>query len=641
MVDWDYDWAIYDAMCLIEKNLQEIWNTKSINTKLVDEIFDKWLLKISDDSDRNIWARELFLWAFRLIRNDRWHYKSTTKRFEISCDSEENCIQYLAFISQLFNYLDRNLANKPTIESISINDNQLEIIGDKFNGNLKVFIDSESLDIISIDKNILRVRKPENESGIIIIKSGILESNSFEYFNHKNPKILFRQVIATEIKLYTDKSCSIVLEGVYGVKYIVHEIWWNQYVHISPTNNHYSIGDYISNDWGVLSHGECWYKDPTEWWRIKYAWTGSLEIAWEIIWKKSVMKPQRIEIRPWELILGVNEVRWIQAILIESDWFITKETNITKSSIWHIEHENVATIAPKTWILRSKSLGNTTVSCKYSWLHTTLNVQIITPVAWLLVKYHFSELQRYQQIKFDSNNNLFITNQSDKIYEISNNGEFLTKVILPEYDDPKYGISDFKALIDSISIDPTTQEVIFTSLRPNRAYQATKEKLNIIVDAASPTWIIGTLKWLDKSSSDWVMYIADMAWRILKVNSKNEAFFFPVPYVPILLELLNQDRILIYGNSWLMLHELGNPEKDMRIIFEWPVSSFTVQWEMVYIWTWDGSIYEININNKRHKRKVAEWLWTIWWMDCDSRWNLYISIFDGKPNEVWIYKLYL
>lgn len=641
LVDCDYDGAIYDSLCLLEKELQEVWNTKSINTNLVEEVFKNGSVRISDNADRNIWAKELFLGAFRLIRNDRWHHKSTTRKFEITCETKENCIQYLGFVSQLFNYLERNLINKPTIESFSVTESYIEIIGDKFSDNSEVLLGSEPMKIISIDKNTIRIQKPDKENGIITIKSGVLESNQFEYHNHKSPKILFREVITTGVKLYSDKNCSIVIEGVWAVKYIVHEIWWNSYVHISPTTLEYNVGDYISNDWGMLGHGECWYTDPIQWWKTKYAWTSSLEIIWEVIWKKGVMKPQRIEIRPWELILSINEVRWVQAILIESDWFITRETNVSKSSIWSIENESIATIVPKTWILRSKSLGNTTISCKYSWLHASVKVQVITPIEWLLVRYHFSELQRYQQIKFDSEDNLFITNQSDRIYEISNDGRFLTKVILPEYDDPKYGISDFKALIDSISIDPVTQEVIFTSLRPNRAYQATKEKLNIIVDAANPTGIIGALKWLDKSSSDWVTYIADMAWRILKVNSKNETFFFQVPYIPISLELLNQDRILIYGNSWLMLHELSNPEKDMRIIFEWAMSSFTVQWEMVYIWTWDGSIYELNINNKRHKRKVAEWLWTIWWMDCDSKWNLYISIFDGKPNEVWIYKLYL
>jgi hypothetical protein len=110
-----YDSAIFEGCKFLEIKLQAVGNTKSINTALVDQLFTNAALVISNDEHRNMWAKELFLGLMRLIRNDRWHNKTMDESIEIKCETPENCLQYLCFISLLLFYTDRNLARKPEL----------------------------------------------------------------------------------------------------------------------------------------------------------------------------------------------------------------------------------------------------------------------------------------------------------------------------------------------------------------------------------------------------------------------------------------------------------------------------------------------------------------------------------------------
>ena len=79
----EYDSAIYDAAGLLEKKLQELGNTTSINATLAAEVFDTGKLKLSQNAQLDAGAKELFCGFFRLIRNDRAHWKEESKPLEI------------------------------------------------------------------------------------------------------------------------------------------------------------------------------------------------------------------------------------------------------------------------------------------------------------------------------------------------------------------------------------------------------------------------------------------------------------------------------------------------------------------------------------------------------------------------------
>ena len=162
----DYDWAIYDSTTYLEAKLQEIGDTKSINTSLVNELFGSSKIQISYDKDRNIGAKNLFDSAFRLIRNDRAHDKSTKEKVEITCNNEADCLKYLGFISLLILFLDRNIPNSPIIDSYNISLN-VELLGNNFKPGSKVFVNDNEVEILSLEPSKIVISLPDKLSGLI------------------------------------------------------------------------------------------------------------------------------------------------------------------------------------------------------------------------------------------------------------------------------------------------------------------------------------------------------------------------------------------------------------------------------------------------------------------------------------------
>ena len=405
----DYDGAIYDATTYIEARLQEIGQTGSINTGLVKEVFESRKVQISEENDRNVGARNLFDGAFRLIRNDRAHDKNTLIKVEIPCDNEADCFKYLSFISLLLHYLDRNLATKPFIDSVGVGHN-IELRGQNFTGDLKVLVNNSECKILSYDSSRIIIPLPAESTGTIQIKKRSLFSNTVNYCitpdDHENRYM----VLAINIELYSDKGCTQKIEGISGIKMMEYEAG-RESLRISPTRNEYSIGDYVRHNFGSGTCGEAWYKDPLDAGNIKYAWTGSALFTGEVIGKSGSLKPVKLSIRPEKIIAGIHENRLVRAVITESDGILYIEKDITTKAEWEIGDKNIVYIDGKGF-LRTKALGKTDIFCKYATLHDTIAVEVITPTSGTKVKYFSSNLRRYQQIRLDSKNNLYISNQS-------------------------------------------------------------------------------------------------------------------------------------------------------------------------------------------------------------------------------------
>lgn len=632
----DYDGAIYDATTYLEARLQETGQTGTINTGLVKEVFENGKIQISEDKDRNVGACNLFDGVFRLIRNDRAHDKDTKTKIEIPCDNEGDCIKYLSFISLLLHYLDRNLATKPFIESVGVGQN-IELRGQNFTHDLKVLVNNSECKIISFDSSRIIIPLPAEIAGTIQIKKMSLLSNTVKYCitpeTHENRY----RVLATNIELYSDKKCSTKIEGVFGIKMMAYE-GGRESLRISPTRNEYSIGDYVRHNFGSGTCGEAWYKDPLDAGIIKYAWTGSVIFTGEIIGKAGSLKPVKLNIRPERIIAGIHENRLVRAVVTESDGILYIEKDITTTAEWETGDKNIAYIDGKGF-LRTKLLGKTGLFCKYADFHDTITVEVITPTFGTKVKYFSSNLRRYQQIKFDSKNNLYISNQSPIIYKVETATGNLCEVInLPHYDDPIYGVSDFPPSIDRLAID--SKDTLYINCnRPNSIYKVNSTLREILKSSKA-------LKGLDIDSRG-TIYAANMSKELIRKYPDGKEEVIPIEIMSVDVALLDDERIVVSsagGGNAIDIYSTDNGSLLRRIISPHikSVSDLAIYNGTVFVLTFHGGeVFKLDLQGDNHI-KIAEGFAVGGGLAADSQGNLYVAVFDSADkSQNTIYKIYL
>ncbi len=637
LLNGDYDGAIYDSIAYLEVKLQKIGETKSINTTLVKEVFENNKVQISSDKDRNVGAQELFSGVFRLIRNDRGHDKNIEEKAEIPCENKDDCLKYLGFISLLILYLERNIALKPIIDSHKVSLN-IELLGSNFTSESSVHVNNEIVPILSLEPTQILISLPKKSKGIIWIKNNQLTSNSIEYSipasTHENQL----KIIATNIKLFIDKETKIERQGITGTKLIVYEKG-RQYTRISPTKIQYSVGDYVTHQFDRNETcDESWYKDPLDGELVKYAWTGSALFNGEVIGKEKSLKPIKLSIKPEKIVSGLSESRLLRAIIVESDGILNIERDVSSEVQWQSENENIAYINKEGFLIL-KELGSTSILCKYKSLHDKINIEVITPTKGMKVKYFSSDIKRYQNIRFDKHDNLFISNQSSSVYKLTSKGLFKEILHLPNYEDPKYGLSDNQPSIDRLEVCPN-QNIYINCSRPRSVQKFENSRLNHVLNSTKPLKGIVT-------DSKGVIYIANMDNEIIKIKKDKSTEILPIQIHSLDLRLLDDDNIIVGsagGGDVIHIYSTSNGKLQKSIIspFIKVPTDFAVKNKEVYVACFhSGDIYKLDLNGNNHT-KIAEGFDIIGGIDFDNSGNLYVAIFDSPDNSnVCIYKIYL
>ena len=412
-----------------------------------------------------------------------------------------------------------------------------------------------------------------------------------------------------------------------------------QYPRISPTKEKYTVGDYVAHrfDTGEIC-GETWYKDPLDSGIVKYAWTSSALFNSEIISKEKSFKPIQLSIKPETIVSGTGETRLLRAIVIESDGTLNLEKDISQLAEWKTEDTKIAYLT-NMGFLRLKSLGETRILCTYKGLHDSINVKVITPTTGTKVKYFSSDLKRYRQIRFDAENNLYITNQSPSVYKITAEGLLEELLRLPQYEDPKYGFTDSQPSIDTLAIDPSGQVYINCSL-PRSVYKVAAGKLNEVIKSSKP------LKGIDVDSKG-VVYVGNMDNEIIKIKPNGDPEILPIGIHSIDLKLLDDSKIIVGsagGGNIMNIYSTsdGTLLKSISSPFIKSPTDFAVKNGEAFVACFhSGVVYKLDLDGDNHI-KIVEGLETIGGIDFDIKGNLYVSIFDSRDStKICIYKIYL
>ena len=644
----DFDGAIFESCLYLEAKLQEIGETKTINTKLVKEVFDNKKLIVSEDKDRNIGAMNFFDFIFRLLRNDRGHNKTLNKKIEIPCNGKEDCLKYLSVISLALQYIQRNFANKPFIESYSVNNN-FELKGGHFNDTTKVFVNNIEVAPISVQSERILITIPEKTEGEVYVKNELLESDVLSYsLPAGKPKNATYEVVAVNIDLYSDKDLKNKNTDYVGVKYVTHEISGRQYIGISPTNKIYKVGDYI--DFGQFDHSktcsETWYKDPLNQNIIRSAWTGSAVLIGDTIGHKGKLTERSISITPSIIKMVKDDKILVRAVLHKGDGVLPVEEDVSENSDckWSIINEDIAHIDVNGF-LRSKKLGSATIECKYKSFHCTAKVEVFSQTSGTKIKYFANNLNHLQQLVVDSKDNIYLTNQSNIVWRIGMEADKtgkLEKVIeLPCFDDPVYGLHDNPPMIDCISIDKD-DNLYINSHAPRAIYKfdIASFKSTTLKQSTRPLKSIAV-------DSKGIAYVGNMENELIKIYPDGREEILKIEIHSIGLALLDDDRIAVVsagGGNNIDLYSTSDGVRISRISTP-DISSPTdiaCHNNKAYVACFHGGdIYELDFNTKSHKKIVGD-LFTAGGLAFDNEGNILYSCFDASdPSNICIWKIYL
>ncbi|WP_156175127.1 hypothetical protein [Bradyrhizobium sp. LTSP849] len=115
-----------------------------------------------------------------------------------------------------------------------------------------------------------------------------------------------------------------------------------------------------------------------------------------------------------------------------------REVDVTDRVTWTIADTSIAYASGPTLI--SKALGKTRISCHLDNFEATATVTIESIPKQDSVIF-FQGLRRLQQLRFSTDGNLFICNQSAQVYRIDPSGRFETVLRLPVADTAVYAIT--------------------------------------------------------------------------------------------------------------------------------------------------------------------------------------------------------
>jgi hypothetical protein len=594
---------------------------------LVNELFDNKYLIISEEKEKNLWAQQLFMWAHKLIRNDRWHNFTLNKQTEFSCDNIFDCLNYLWFINLLLNFLDKNLAIKPIILSYNIIGLDIEITMEKVYKWMQVFINNTEAKIINTNINTLKIEN-KNIKWKLKVYYNWIESNEIEFIIGKENKNNIYEVVKGNITLFKDKKC----ENEWDIKWVLLKVneGWKDRMQIFPTNIDYNEWDYV--EWWFDYINQCWESWAKYESEIIYTFTWSLFFNWKVYWKSSIKKDFKIEITS----PSISAYNWSNIILWcklhKSDKYHCDEENISEICEWKSNNNKIGYIQKWSNILYIKNIWEVEISCTYKNLHSSKKIKISTPISNNHYLYYKNKITHLQQIDINEQGDIFISNQSNTIYKLDWK-TWKKKEILKLPNEP---FSLNPPQIDCLRLDIKNELLYFSSISWNFLwyYDFNKNKIKKVISWEDIWWTIKSIA-IDENGQIYtttmknIIRVIDKEWNIIKsIKTK---------FNTIDIDIIEDKYIIVWWWGWIEILNV-NWEETKDILFpDISISDFKYKDWYIYLCSFHNKkIYKYNIDKKEIKEVVDLWDKIPWWICIDKDNNLYISIFSW---DNWIYKI--
>lgn len=632
-----YDDAIFAALRYIEGEIQERIGSKSIGQSLLNEAFDtnSPRINISDDARDREGIKEIFSGALSNIRNDRGHKKTPF----LPCKTLEGCILYLSFASFLLYLLDKDKHTFPQIQAVRIlgsyDQPRIELRGLNFRKDVRVLAERDEISIVRTSETLIEALLPSRFNGTVKIVLGDTESNEVycDAASLKQEVDNFYETIAAEIPLYEDCNCTLLRTGVTGLLLRATE-GGGEFLRIVPTYpNKYKAGFYVTH--GPFQNqvvGETWYRDPNTG-EIHYAWTSSSITIPDVISQAGGPKLVGISILPSRIKTQIDERHTLSILGHFRDGNIRKEIDITDRVAWRSIDPSIVFVNKA--IVYPKKLGRSRIECELEGFAASSDISIEHfPKGERAV--YFQGLRRLQQIKFDSEDNLYICNQSASIYQILRAGGFreVVRVSLP--DTAPYGI-------DCIALD-SKRNLFATDVAKRMCLRFPWTGQRYSNPDTLATVVSGTKKGIVVDSTGHI-FVAVMGpgiheGSIIHIEPNGRESFFQTRDTPIYLALDSGGNIVTPSTSERAIHIYSRNGELINIIphgVEDSVSDILIDPSgAIYLpFFYSGQLFRITIEQSGPKlEKVAEGFPTPGGIAMDSQGRIYISNFGGNTIEL-------
>lgn len=595
-----YDTAIFEAFKYVEAEIQERIGSRGVGINLINEAFQETNPKILISTDaRGIRGlTDLFSGALGSIRNERGH----NKKPPIPCETKEDCFLYLAFASLLMYLLDKDKNIFPRIDTIRLygSKEQLraELQGNNFGVDSKVLAEGQEVTKLLTSATKIEVLLPENFSGKLkIITSDNKESNEINCDTQAFDEGVnnYYEIIAAEIPLYKDSYCLEKREDVVGIIFKSFEggVESTRILPVKPDS--YNAGYYITYGSFRLDDTveESWYKDPSSS-KICYAWDRTLLFNSEVICESGNFVLGGIAILPKEILTEVDEKRPLKVRGWGKDGEISKDIDITKEVTWRVENNEIAFVDHKG-ILISKKLGTTKVQCTYKTFTSTANISVGNCPKGSRTTF-IQGISKPEQIRTDDKDNLYICNQSEKVYRISPNGNFEEVIRFSN-------IHGQLVKIDNIAVDKN-QNLYVNDINEGVCYKFLWDRNRYVNPTQFATVLTGRKKGIvtDFHGNVFVGVVNKMKGYIIHVKPTGEEVYFETEETPLSLAIDQQGNIVTpapYSKEIHIYNRNGSLiEKYSHGIDDTP-SDIYISNDTIYIAFYrTGSVYSLNKDRK-------------------------------------------
>lgn len=432
-----YDDAILAAFRLVEGRLQNRLGTASIGQPLLAEAFDSSppRVDIGRPIDRSA-IRDLFSGALGHIRNDRAHKLAPA----LPCTSLSVCISYLHFAALLLYLLSKDKAIAPQVESVSVRAGSIagiEIFGVNFNDAIRVLANGEEMAIVQRNSNLLDVRLPSGFMGLVEVYDGndLIFETPCSARSLDSVPVTFYEILFDELPLYGDAEASQQLSDVVGIQVRAYEGGHVFRVIWPVERGKYRKRQIVSHGpWGQEErYGDTWYRDPASN-EVKLAWNSAALWRPDVIGDAAELNLSAVAVLPGAVSIDPGGVRTLTARGILSIGSYTVEQSDLEAR-WSSSDSRVAHV--KEGVLYAKAFGSCSITAEYRGFKATANVNVEQQPPGGVTTF-FEGLRRTQKMVFDHVDNLYITNQTNKIWRLNRGGRLDIVAQLARSDDHSF-----------------------------------------------------------------------------------------------------------------------------------------------------------------------------------------------------------
>jgi len=630
-----YDDAIFAAFRVVEDAVQQRIGSGSIGVALISEAFDASTglpkIYLSSDPRNQQGARQLFEGALSYIRNDRGHKKAPI----VPCNSMASCLLYLGFASFLLYLLTRDQNIYPSIDHIRVfgsgDQPRAEVYGRNFSSISKIKTQSGDLSPSSVSPTVLEVLLPPGFFGEVCVITGE---------NQSDPQLCDTRVLSdkpdtfylvkrTDIPLYSDANCTQKRGDAVGLLLDVNE-GGREFLRILPVlPRSYKAGEYVTHGpWDMDTVvAESWFIDPDSSKKV-YAWTWSALSKPNILGRAGPYTMTGLRVFPDYIDVEVDERRALTVVTLERDNVITKDVVMRNDQVrWSTTDPLIAYV--DKGVVIPKKLGRTQATARVGNFSSIINIHVASHPKGSISTVFAGRLRTLQQIKFDSNDNLLICNQSRSVFRLNRDATFEEILALP-------GGEFNPSNIDCITLD-RLNNLYLTDISERKCFMfkyvaGTYRAVGPVTTSADDA-----MKGI-AVAPDNTVYVAVMGkprqGRILRIRDLNEQSSFETRSTPIYLAVSPRNTLLTPNRDSSTIDEYGLDGTFLNHIpFEHQDSPCDIAVDpagCIYVpFFHSGDVLRFDPHTNRWST-LATGLGTLGGLAVDSKGNVYVSDFAGS-----------